>query len=378
MAAHLRGGFTLVELLVVIAIIGVLVALLLPAVQAARESARRISCTNNLKQIGLALHEYLGAKKTFPPGQSVFTNPPNTSSPIATDPWAWSFLILPYMDQQSLFDMIQNANPGNPLLAPTNTALYVSTASGRNGNTTVIPTYLCPSVSGAVDPSRNQTTNQLQYYAAYTASSGNTPAYAAGAVSGAGMACSDYGGIEGPDNVTMTNAPIYNPATITSANPNGIQYAKGQGMMPKMTTLPATAAGTSPAISPRTVTDGMSKTMIVGEEAGRGYNWAGGKISGTWADGLNIGNLTLQFSGPPTGAFPSKLTPDSKTVPGSYTTWCPAYGADELIAFHPNGGMILLSDGSAQFINQEIAASIIWSLATRNGGETIEDGVIGD
>ena len=85
-----------------IAIIGVLVALLLPAVQAARESARRISCTNNLKQLGLALHEYVSAKKTFPPAQTIYNTSALTSD--KNPPWAWSYLILPYMDQQTVYE----------------------------------------------------------------------------------------------------------------------------------------------------------------------------------------------------------------------------------------------------------------------------------
>src|SRR5437870_5059517 len=107
-----RSGFTLIELLVVIAIIGVLVGLLLPAVQKVRESANRMKCLNNLKQIGLALHHYEGANACFPPafvktsGQqsgtaSGISYPDSTWSGLPG--WAWGTLILPYVEQESLY-----------------------------------------------------------------------------------------------------------------------------------------------------------------------------------------------------------------------------------------------------------------------------------
>jgi hypothetical protein len=154
-------------------------------------------------------------------------------------------------------------------------------------------------------------------------------------------------------------------------------------MMPKIKAkFPTTGPQTSQAISPRSVTDGLSKTMIVGEMAGRGFSWAGNKINGTWADGLNIGVLLMGVSGPPTAALPTTLTADTgsgpTSKPGSYTSWCPAYGADELIGFHPAGCLILLCDGSAQFMTQEVSLPIILALSTRDCAETIEQGVIGD
>ena len=90
-----RQGFTLVELLVVIAIIGILIALLLPAVQAAREAARRMQCTNNLKQIGIGLHNYHTANKAFPAGMIIM----DRSYPWG---WSWSAAILPYLEQAQL------------------------------------------------------------------------------------------------------------------------------------------------------------------------------------------------------------------------------------------------------------------------------------
>jgi hypothetical protein len=313
-----------------------------------------------LKQVGLSLLEYVNSKQTFPPAQTVFSSQPEND--ITNPPWAWSFLILPYMDQQTVYDIIHAAN--STLVAPNNQTYYLKNTSGKNGNTTVISTFLCPSVAGSVDPSRNQQTNQLQYYAGYAGSSytkdnANSGTDLTGTI---GLACSDYGGIEGPDPVNNSQYPTYPPGG------NGAAI----GMLPKMlaTTMPAT----SQAISPRWVTDGLSKTMIVGEMAGRGYNFGKtpGKFSGTWAIGDNVGTLQLQISGPPMMGFPSPVTTTN------YATWCPAYASDELISFHTDGAMVLLCDGSVQFLTQETSIAVIASLASRNGGETIEEGVIGD
>src|SRR5476649_165506 len=109
---RLRKGFTLIELLVVMAIIGILVALLVPAVQKVRESAARLQCTNNLKQIGLALHSYHGANKQFPPGYvDGNTDPASTPDNDVGPGWGWASFLLPYLDQGSLFSQINFSQP---------------------------------------------------------------------------------------------------------------------------------------------------------------------------------------------------------------------------------------------------------------------------
>src|SRR6476469_6236252 len=109
----IRRGFTLIELLVVIAIIAILIALLVPAVQKVRAAAARAQCQDNVKQIGLALHNYHDAKKEFPPGAVAKT--PSGGGAITPDPsWGWPVLLLPYLEQASLQ---QSINPDTRTLA---------------------------------------------------------------------------------------------------------------------------------------------------------------------------------------------------------------------------------------------------------------------
>jgi prepilin-type N-terminal cleavage/methylation domain-containing protein/prepilin-type processing-associated H-X9-DG protein len=127
-------GFTLVELLVVITIIGILIALLLPAVQAAREAARRMQCGNNFKQVGVALHNYHTAKGCFPMGMQDF--PGRTIRHDQGDGkwWSWTTFLLPYLEKQTVYGMI-NFNDAN----------YYSPGKTRTADATVVSAFLCPS-----------------------------------------------------------------------------------------------------------------------------------------------------------------------------------------------------------------------------------------
>jgi prepilin-type N-terminal cleavage/methylation domain-containing protein/prepilin-type processing-associated H-X9-DG protein len=138
-----RKGFTLIELLVVIAIIGVLIALLLPAVQAAREAARRAECTNNLKQLGIALHNYHGNDNVFPAGYPVRPWAPDPTVPAAHMRWSVLAALTPFLEQTAVFDainfdfpMIGGPGQANAVFPPNTTAV-----------STKIGIFLCPSDS---------------------------------------------------------------------------------------------------------------------------------------------------------------------------------------------------------------------------------------
>ena len=131
-----RSGFTLVELLVVIAIIGILVALMMPAVQAAREAARRTSCTNNMRQLGIALHMYHDVQQSFPSGW--LGTDPATLQPDVAGPsgWAWASMVLPYLEQKNVSESLVNFNL--PLMAPQNDV----------ARTLFLQVFRCPSDPG--------------------------------------------------------------------------------------------------------------------------------------------------------------------------------------------------------------------------------------
>lgn len=163
-----RRAFTLIELLVVIAIIAILVALLLPAVQQARESARRTQCKNNLKQLGLAFHNYHDTYKMFPPAGTIARNstPANNRVMDQPDAWGWPLRILPGIEQANLFAQIGvGATVKTPHTAMTSLIDYSTANAGSVEKllTTTIPTFLCPSSPGPALNKYQQNLGTLMY-----------------------------------------------------------------------------------------------------------------------------------------------------------------------------------------------------------------------
>ena len=215
-----RRGFTLIELLVVIAIIAVLIALLLPAVQQAREAARRTQCKNNLKQIGLALHNYHDSFLVFPMGMS---DTVNGNAEITGDGWSWSTAILPYLDQAALFNQFNfNTNPYQCATTPC--------GSVASGNQALIATrqtaFRCP--SDALNPGVEA----------------NNPGSAANGKGTNGTAVSSYLGVGGPFDGA--------PCVQTGATP-----------APEIRDIGLFRVNTS--LSFRDITDGTSNVLAVGE-----------------------------------------------------------------------------------------------------------------
>ena len=332
-------GFTLIELLVVIAIIGVLIGLLLPAVQAAREAARRSQCTNNLKQIGLGLHNYHSSTNTFPFFSGYLS--PVFSTLNAGNEWS-NFgalaLMLPNMEQGAIYNSI-NFNWG---LYPFNdsTDTLQSTAIYS-----VINTFLCPSDTGR---GRNS----------YRASNGTNfdwhsrPA-GAGALIRSGTAGNTDQGLAGiTDGSSNTIAFLernrgdgdpsrYTPGDIYV----GVNVA-GAGGSTYVMQMPDAQAALPAAIATCNAT--TSGTYDYG-----GWTWAGGEYS----------NSVINFV----------MTPNSKNKDCSpWGGQGTGYGFFTSRSRHSGGVNALMADGSVKFIKDSVALRTWYALATASGGEVLD------
>jgi len=332
-----KAGFTLVELLVVIAIIGVLVALLLPAVQAAREAARRNQCANQFKQIGLGLHNYMDANRRFPAAtHHSAQNCTGVRVPGggAENPnWGvgtWSVVLLAYIEYQESYDRFDFNKAYTAF--PNTEMIYSDMTSGRT-----IPTYLCPS-----DP----TPADLVSMTGNITRAGRSPSEDIARTNMCAVAdsvewgCSDTpGGSKWPrTDSSQTATLITDPWTgATRHVPNGVMY--GHSRTP-----------------PKKITDGLSKTLLVGEATGA-YGLAGGDYSAfSWVV-WNLLDMEQGINGP-------------GTVPKGSTTW--ALKESTFSSNHPGGCHFVACDGSVHFLSEDSELRVLQALASRNGEEGVE------
>lgn len=353
-----RRAFTLIELLVVIAIIAILIALLLPAVQQAREAARRTQCKNNLKQLGLAMHNYHDVFNRFASNINIiWSGPPFTT---ANRGWGGSqashlVLLLPYIEQAPLYTSINFAN--SAVIKPWNTNV-----NGKLLNEIVIPGFICPSESREsllatqVNDPNGATTNPPRAMTNYAGCTGST---FQASLTGCNLS-----------SIVGNGGPLYDP------NDDGEDWfgraTLGQHARTD-TPSPSNISGVIPrsswAAGIKDITDGTSNTILMGEVRGAcsdalGYWGPGG--GGGWADSESLWFSTTAPINFPTCPGENGIPPRG-AVPAcnSVRSWNTSMGFKSQ---HVGGAQFLLCDGSVRFISQNIDHNTYQMLGDRWDG----------
>lgn len=345
-----RRGFTLIELLVVIAIIAVLIALLLPAVQQAREAARKSQCLNNLRQIGLALHNVEGVKRAFPP--SSVQSPGAASFPVlqefvktgtqgtvATDFAQHCFLsiILPYIDKGTVL----NAGGGYDLRADWFVAKNQAAAAARIG------TYECPTADSAhfmLIPASLQ-----------SAWGGNWQ-----------PATSDYMAVNRGNN----RAAVWTAMNLNSPSTDAVKGVLGSNVYTRTTEI----------------TDGLTNTIMIAEAAARPADWRNGKKYGDLASSpaSAAANSAPYMNGPWAYSGNDIAVDGTSTLTGSPAAVATAadlagacqincWNQGEIYSFHSGGANVTMGDGSSRFISANINSAILQKLCCRGDGYALGD-----
>jgi prepilin-type N-terminal cleavage/methylation domain-containing protein/prepilin-type processing-associated H-X9-DG protein len=369
MMRGLRRGFTLIELLVVIAIIAVLIALLLPAVQSAREAARRAQCINNLKQIGLGLHNYHSANSKFPMGNSLNLQGPNPTDFALWNSWSAQGLLLGYMEQTPVYNSINFAFGPYPVGQFGSTNLTAAN--------TVILTFLCPS-----DPNSGAGQN-----ADTSAGGGALNNYAAsfGATAGNGSGWDNNVLPYNHQPPTGTSgmfayALSYGIESATDGTSNTIAYAEwlvGDGRAAsgsryrgnmEMNDGSGTPSFVNALANYDAVTAALQKcisafnkepaTSAANISDYKGWRWALGCYGFASFNTIQLPNDSIY----PVGGCRDGTGQEA---------WADGGWAIGAASAHPGGCNVLFADGSAKFIKNSIDRKIWMSLGTRNGGEVV-------
>ncbi len=330
-----RKGFTLVELLVVIAIIGMLVALLLPAVQMARESARRMQCQNNLKQIALAIHNYVSAhSNNLPPGVGDEQYRPNWDRGV--DNYGVLALLLPYVDQNALYQMIDQEKSLTD---------FISTGTGSNVLYTSINAFLCPSwgeepVAGLSHGYQSFEKGALKTY---------------DGVNGAIITAEDNAGLKKNEKMKVSSG-----------------MSSGFGAIPNNGLL---QYGSKTKIG--TVKDGLSNTLLFGEMVHNDESVSGNyhKYPGcnrAWIRGCQQGGNGAKTCYSIKAIRWSINNPCNRVDGGSSKSSVP-FNHLPFASSHADGAFFARGDGSVSFMDSETELSVLKRLATRDGGEAINE-----
>ena len=353
-------GFTLIELLVVISIIGVLISLLLPAVQSAREAARRAQCVNNLKQIGIALFNYENSIGVFPPGYIDYQNNPNNTPDLDQGSgWGWAAMSLPFLEQQPLYSAI-------------NFNLAITSPSNSTAVVTSLAVFQCP--SDGYNP---------QPCILYDSSTSTTPI--------ATVAHSNYAAVSGWEecfmNATGNPQPFYpnpnDPNDIVAGDPTdgiaGLGVACGFGQAG----IGMFCRNSNTRIA--SITDGLSNTLAIGERcsAHAPSTWVGavtGARTPAWmattpwtspntppSQCQNQGNGTAYDN----ADFDEALCLAHGNFSHKPNSDRPLYDPDVFWSMHPGGCNFLFADSSVHFLKSGMDGRTYQYLMTRAGGEII-------
>jgi prepilin-type N-terminal cleavage/methylation domain-containing protein/prepilin-type processing-associated H-X9-DG protein len=337
--AKRRHAFTLIELLVVIAIIAILIGLLVPAVQKVREAAARAQCQNNLKQIGLALHNFHDTYKYLPPYGFDF-NPAPAGNPLGPQTQGHSALslILPYIEQGNITRISRiDLSVIDPRNWPPN---WGTTPAGS----VAVPVFLCPSTPDIVVD-----------YAPYFVSLGlpNAGPFILGRT--------DYGVIRGLRDVFINACAPGTPLPGDHSGAMGVlgTAGAGGGITAGKTTLLA-------------IRDGTSNTIMVAEDAGRHQVYAKGvpvspntpgsagwTLNAAWADY----NTYIRVRG----------FDNTGTVVDGGCCVVNCNNVNQIYGFHTGGANVLRADGSVQFLSEGTAPGVVAAMVTRSGGEVFND-----
>jgi prepilin-type N-terminal cleavage/methylation domain-containing protein/prepilin-type processing-associated H-X9-DG protein len=344
-----RRGFTLIELLVVIAIIAVLIALLLPAVQAAREAARRAQCVNNLKQIGLGLHNYHQSNNSFPLGASLA--PYNLGATHTWSNWGANALLLNYMEQTPLYNSINFSWSPEPYTEPTpQDQGYQSTGGFINSTAynSKVAVFLCPSDGNAGQVNINS------YHGSVGTSTYNVPG--SSGTSGLFTFQRVYSIADITDGTSNTVA--YAEALVGDPNVSAPRRANGTGNVgtnAASNKLDITAVGLANLTTDLQACTNKFKTVFYADD--RGYRWGAGIV------GYALFNTVMT----PNGGGQYKWN-------GCRVDCCVQMQAAHYLpttSNHPGGVNVLFADGSVKFVKDAVSYQTWWALGTRAGGEVI-------